>query len=194
MKLRDSARRRPAVQKRSHLASKANLSSVPSRLPDAEAARHSPPPVRVDTTDRLAHLVKDASKLLSRALQTRLAEHSIAYGHWTFLRILWKRDALSQTELSQLAGVMTPSTFSAVRSMEQLGYVVRKQKRSNRKKIYIHLTPAGRALERELVPLAIEVNRIATNGLTKRKVAHFRNVLINMIKKLNEELSPPAQQ
>jgi DNA-binding MarR family transcriptional regulator len=194
MKLRDAARKHPAVQKRSHLASKANLASVPSRLPYAEAARQSPHPLRVDTTDRLAHLVKDASKLLYRALQTRLAKHSIAYGHWTFLRILWKRDAISQTELSQLAGVMTPSTFSAVRSMEQLGYVVRRQKRSNRKKIYIHLTPAGRALERELVPLAIEVNRIATNGLTKREVAHFRNVLINMIKKLNEKLSSSARQ
>src|ERR1700761_2812031 len=97
----------------------------------------------IDTTDRLAHLVKDAGKSLSRALQVRLAQRSIAYGHWTFLRILWKRDGISQAELSELAGVMAPSTFAAVRSMEQCGYVVRRRKRGNRKQIHIHLTRAG---------------------------------------------------
>jgi MarR family transcriptional regulator, organic hydroperoxide resistance regulator len=141
--------------------------------------------VRVDTTDRLAHLIKDAGKSLARALQERLAERSIAYGHWTFLRILWKQDGISQTELSQLAGVMTPSTFAAVQSMGKLGYVVRKHKPGNRKKIYIHLTRAGRALERELNPLAIDVNTIATIGLSKKQIADFRKVLIAMIENLN---------
>jgi len=184
MTLRNPGKGPPAVQKLSNLAPKGKLSNSASRLRAADAPKPSPP-LRVDTSDRLAHLVKDASKSLSRALQMRLAEYSIAYGHWTFLRILWRKDGLSQTELSQLAGVMTPSTFSAVRSMEQLGYVVRRQKRSNRKKIYIHLTPAGRALEHDLVPLAIEVNNIATAGLTKREIADFRNALINIIEKLN---------
>ena len=144
-----------------------------------------PPQLRIDTTDRLAHLVKDAGKSLSRALQLRLAEHSIAYGHWTFLRILWKQDGISQTELSQLAGVMTPSTFSAVQGMEKLGYIVRKQKKSDRKKIYIHLTAAGRTLERALKPLAVDVNNIATAGMTQRQIEDFRKVLIKIIENIN---------
>jgi DNA-binding MarR family transcriptional regulator len=135
----------------------------------------------VDVSDRLAHLVKDAGKLLGRALQSRLNERSIAYGHWTFLRILWKHNGISQTRLSQLAGVMAPSTFAAVRDMERLGYVARRQKPSNRKNVYIFLTPAGRALEAELVPLAIEVNKIAVGGLTRQQIAEFREVLIAII-------------
>ena len=139
----------------------------------------------VDTTDRLAHLVKDAGKLFARALQARLAERSIPYGHWTFLRILWKRDGISQAELSALAGVSAPSTAAAVRSMEKRGYIVRRQRRGNRKLIYIHLTPAGRALERKLNPLAIAVNAIATAGLSEREIAAFRNTLISIIANLN---------
>jgi DNA-binding MarR family transcriptional regulator len=139
----------------------------------------------IDTTDRLAHLVRDAGKSLSRALQVRLAQRSIAYGHWTFLRILWKRDGISQSELSELAGVMAPSTFAAVRSMEKCGYIVRKRKRGNRKRIYIHLTRAGRLLERKLTPLAIEVNDIATVGLSRKQIAEFRNVLIKIVANLN---------
>jgi DNA-binding MarR family transcriptional regulator len=138
----------------------------------------------VDLSDRLAHLVKDAGKLLARALHSRLNERSIAYGHWTFLRILWKHNGISQTRLSELAGVMTPSTFAAVRAMEGLGYVVRRQKPSNRKNVYIFLTPAGRALEAELVPLAVEVNDIAVSGLTRKQIADFRKALIAIINNL----------
>jgi DNA-binding MarR family transcriptional regulator len=135
----------------------------------------------VDFSDRLAHLVKDASKLFGRALQSRLNKHAIAYGHWTFLRILWKHNGISQSRLSQLAGVMAPSTFAAVRDMEKLGYVTRRQKPSNRKNVYIFLTPAGRALEAKLVPLAIDVNDTAVAGLTRKEIADFRKALIAII-------------
>ncbi|MGL6251509.1 MAG: MarR family winged helix-turn-helix transcriptional regulator, partial [Billgrantia desiderata] len=39
--------------------------------------------------DRLAHLIRDAGRVLTKSLQTRLAEHSVSFGHWSFLRILW---------------------------------------------------------------------------------------------------------
>ena len=67
--------------------------------------------------DRFAHLVKDAGRGLTRALQMRLTEHSVSFGHWTFLRILWVEDGLTQRELSERAGLMEPTTFSALKAM-----------------------------------------------------------------------------
>ena len=58
-----------------------------------------------------------------RALQMRLAEHRVSFGHWSFLRILWEGDGLTQRELSERAGVMEPTTFSALKAMERLGYI-----------------------------------------------------------------------
>ena len=66
--------------------------------------------------DRMAHLVKDATRALLRALQVRLAAHNVQLGHWTFLRILWEKDGLTKRELSVEAGVMEPTTFTALRS------------------------------------------------------------------------------
>src|SRR5258705_4440279 len=107
--------------------------------------------------DRLAHLVKDASRAFVRALQSRLARHGVPFGQWTFLRILWESDGLTQRELSAEAGVTEPSTFAAIRTMERQGYVVRRQVAANRKNVYVHLTTKGRALQSKLVPLAEEV-------------------------------------
>jgi hypothetical protein len=73
--------------------------------------------------DRLAHVIKDATRALVRALSVRLATQGVSFGHWTFLRILWEHDGLTQRELSEMAGVMEPTTFSAIRAMEELGYV-----------------------------------------------------------------------
>lgn len=126
-----------------------------------------------------------------RSLQRRLAGHGVSFGHWTFLRILWQRDGLTQRELSEEAGVMEPSTFAAIKAMEQLGYVKRRRLPENRKNVYVHLTPKGRALKKKLVPLAEEVNDIGLRGLNARERAAVRRALMAIIDNLAADSQRP---
>jgi DNA-binding MarR family transcriptional regulator len=142
--------------------------------------------------DRLAHLVKDATRALLRALQMRLTAHAVSLGHWTFLRILWEKDGLTQRELSEEAGVMEPTTFSALNAMEKLGYVARRQLPDNRKKVYVFLTPKGRLLKDKLVPLAEEVNRIAVAEVPAEHIAATRRTLLAIIGNLARDGRAPA--
>lgn len=134
--------------------------------------------------DRLAHVIREAARALVRALTQRLAEEGVSFGHWTFLRILWVRDGITQRELSEEAGVMEPTTFSALKAMEELGYVKRRQVPENRKNVYVYLTPQGRSLRDRLVPLAEEVNRLATRGVPAEDVAALRRALGTMLENL----------
>jgi len=134
--------------------------------------------------DRLAHLIKDATRSLVHALQMRLAAHGVPFGHWTFLRILWEAEGLTQRELSRQAGVMEPTTHAALNRMAELGYVARRQLPGNRKNVHIHLTPKGRALRTKLVPLAVEVNNVAVRGATREDIAAARRVLLAIIENL----------
>lgn len=134
--------------------------------------------------DRLAHLVKDATRALLRALQMRLTVHDVSLGHWTFLRILWEKDGLTQRELSEQAGVMEPTTFSALNAMEKLGYVVRRQLPGNRRKVYVHLTPKGRLLKAKLVPLAEDVNNVAVGDVPAEHIAITRQTLLTILENL----------
>jgi len=126
-----------------------------------------------------------------RSLSRRLAAHSVSFGHWTFLRILWEREGLTQRELSEEAGVMEPSTFAAIKAMEELGYVQRTRVPHNRKNVYVHLTRKGRALEKKLVPLAEEVNRIGLRGLDARERATARRALMAIIDNLAADAEKP---
>jgi DNA-binding MarR family transcriptional regulator len=137
--------------------------------------------------DRLAHLVRDCERAFRRALELRLAAHGVPFGQWAFLRILWHADGLTQKELSERAGVMEPTTFAAMKSMEALGYVTRQQVPHNRKNVYIHLTARGRALESVLVPLAVQANRISSRGVPAADLATARRVLLAMITNLAED-------
>ncbi|WP_460903578.1 MarR family winged helix-turn-helix transcriptional regulator [Paraburkholderia jirisanensis] len=134
--------------------------------------------------DRLAHLVKDAARAMVRGLHMRLAAYEVSFGHWAFLRILWERDGITQKELSDEAGVMTPTTFTAVTAMEKLGYVERRQSAENKKNTYVYLTAKGKALKKKLVPLAEEVNEISVTGLKDAEIKVARKVLLTIIENM----------
>ena len=134
--------------------------------------------------DRLAHLVKDATRAFVRALAERLAVHGVSFGHWQFLRILWETNGLTQKALSVQAGVMEPTTFAAVKAMESAGYVERRHLPGNRKSVHVYLTRKGRALKRKLVPLAEAVNAIGVTGVPAKDVAVTRTVLLAIIANL----------
>jgi len=134
--------------------------------------------------DRMAHLVKDATRALVKALQRRLAARGVSFGHWTFLRILWETDGLTQRDLSREAGVMEPTTFAALKAMEARGYIARRQLAGNRRKVHIFLTAKGKALKGALVPLAEEVNRVAVRGVGAADRTATRRTLISVLENL----------
>ena len=127
-----------------------------------------------------------------RALRARLAAHGVTFGHWTFLRILWERDGLTQRELSAEAGVSEPTTVAALRAMEKARYVTRSQSERNRKNVYVHITIKGRALKAKLVPLALEVNEIGLAGVSAADRAATQRTLLAIIDNLREETSEPS--
>ncbi len=137
--------------------------------------------------DRLAHLVRDVARAQMRALQQRLMPYDVSFGHWTFLRILWTQDGLTQKELSNLAGVMEPTTFSAVKAMELLGFIERRQLLGNKKNMHVFLTPLGKSLKKKLVPLAEEVNTLSIQGLSDRNVVLLRKSMLTIIENLAKE-------
>lgn len=141
--------------------------------------------------DRLAHLVKDATRLLNRALQERLAQHDVPFGHWTFLRILWEHDGLTQRQLSGQAGVMEPTTHTALNAMAARGLIKRRRQPGDKRNQHIFVTAAGRKLKAKLVPHAIAVNQFAVRGIAAADISTARRVLLGIIENL-ATVPPPA--
>ena len=137
--------------------------------------------------DRIAHLIKDATRALVRSLQNELKKYGVPFSQWAILRILWTQDGLSQRELSSMAGTMESTTANVVRQMENKGYILRRHLGKNKRKRHVFLTLKGRKLEKKLVPLAEEVNKKARKNIAQEEIKLLRNCLLTMIKNLGSD-------
>ena len=79
---------------------------------------------------------------------------------------------------------MEPATFTAMKAMEALGYITRKQLPTNKKNMYVYLTPEGRALKEKLVPMAEDANQVSVHGVSPKDVKTARKELLSMIENL----------
>ena len=145
------------------------------------------------SNERLAHLVKNVFRLTSEMLQKRLKSHGVLYSHWTLLRVLWVGDGLTQRQLSDLAGISEPSTFMALKAMENKGYVLRQKMPDNKKQIRVFLTPMGLQLKQVMVPEAENINAQALFGLTPQDIHVTRRTLLAMVDNLKHGPSNPTE-
>jgi MarR family transcriptional regulator, organic hydroperoxide resistance regulator len=157
-------------------------SAAPAKLPRPIAARAWR---EVLHDERMTHLIRTAFRCTSSALQRRLKQQDVLYGHWTFLRILWQTDGVTQRQLSEQAGVTEPSTVTALKAMEKLGYITRQKMAGNKKQIRVFLTSKGMGLRSLVVPCAQEVNRMVIEGIPAEDLAATRRTLLAVIENLN---------
>ena len=123
------------------------------------------------------YLVRDTHLLFAKALRNRLQNHQITPGQWYFLRILWDEEGLSQRELSRRVGTTEPTTVSALRLLARSGMIERVRNPKDRRTINIYLTDKARNMKADLMPVAFEVNDVATRGLTDFEFAQLRGLL-----------------
>jgi DNA-binding MarR family transcriptional regulator len=131
----------------------------------------------VDPEDSAGFLVRDTHLMFARALRTRLQPHKMTPGQWFVLRTLWQQEGLSQRELSRRVGTTEPTTVSALRLLERNDLVRRERNTQDRRTINIYLTDRAKRLREELLPLALEINDVATAGLTATELAQLRGIL-----------------
>ena len=120
----------------------------------------------------LGLLLRDANAIFNKVLREGLARHDISFSQYQHLRQLWRADGgLPQVELSRRIGIETASSTAVIDQLEKLKLIRRQRDASDRRRIIVTLTPAGRALERPLDGCALAVNMRARHGLSKAEVA-----------------------
>lgn len=133
------------------------------------------PPLRLE--ESLGYQLRDANRLMQRALAARIQPRGVVPGAWYFLRVLWEEDGLTQRELAGRIGMQEPTAVIALRGMEEAGWITRERSTEDRRKVHVRLTPAGAALRDTLLPEARAVNARATAGMTAEEVATFLSLL-----------------
>ena len=133
--------------------------------------------------------IRSTHRQFAQDLQDRLVPYDIPVGMWYFFRALWEEDGLTQRQLSQRVGSMEQTTVEQLRNMERRGYIERRRSVDDRRKMHVHLTESGLALKNQLMPFAIDVNRVALEGLSDGEIGFLRLVLDRIRSNLDAHLT-----
>ncbi len=147
------------------------------------ASRNISPSKSVAFQIRRAHLAFD------RLLTMRLNRHGIKSGFWHYLRALWIEEGQTQKQLSRITHVTEVTTVSLLNDMTQRGLIRRDRDTVDRRKVFVSLTPKGRALKSRLLPYAVELNKIAVRGIPKKDIEVCLAVFEKMSANLEAEFS-----
>lgn len=140
----------------------------------------------------VGYQIRVTHRLVQRFLHQKISPHGVTLGMWYFLRALWHEDGLTQSELSTIVGTMEPTTLNAIKAMEASGIVRRVRNEQDRRKMNVFLTPRGRQLQKELMPLAREVVEAAVEGFSQDERRAFMTSLSAIQKNLLGRVEHPG--
>jgi DNA-binding MarR family transcriptional regulator len=146
-----------------------------------------PPAAELPFDASLGYQVRELNRAIQRNLQLRIQPHGATLGAWYFLRALWEEDGLTQRALAGRTGMQEPTAVIALRGMEQAGWIRRAPDGRDRRKVAIHLTPAGRALRDTLLPEAHGVVDAAMQDMTEAE----RATLLALLRRARANLGAP---
>jgi MarR family transcriptional regulator for hemolysin len=132
-----------------------------------------------DINDSFPLLIKQCSKRLGLSLNRAFAEagHPTTVAQWVLIVHLWGHDGVTQQELADLYDSNKVTAFRLLSRLEDQGLVERRPDPDDRRCKRVHLTPAGRALQSAVAPIADKDMAMLGRGVSEDDMQTMKRVL-----------------
>jgi DNA-binding MarR family transcriptional regulator len=137
---------------------------------------------------QIGFLMWDTERRIAREFAARASRHGINSGLVPFLRVLEKKDGLTQQQLADIVTMRSSTTAKALQQLERLALIRRQPSTNDKRKVDIYLTDRGRALVRKIAKEAVAMNARLLNGFQKQEVDLLRRFLYRMRDNLNSSM------
>jgi len=123
------------------------------------------------------------------ALATGFGEHplrrrKLSIAMWRVMAALSSNGDQRQVDLGKMTSIDASTLSRLVTRLIQIGYVVRIRSRTSNREVAVKLTPAGRRLMGELVPIARRLESVALAGISQRDLRVVKRALRRMHRNL----------
>lgn len=137
-------------------------------------------------------LISKIKQIQGRVFEKLLDEHGISEfngAQGRILFVLWEKDGITVSELSQKTGLAKTTLTSMLDRLEEMGHIQRTSSPTDRRALKIVLTPEARMLEDKYNSISDEMNDIFYGGFNDEEILTFETylgkVLKNLLKKEN---------
>jgi DNA-binding MarR family transcriptional regulator len=134
---------------------------------------------------QIGFLMWDTERRIAREFAARASRHGVNSGLVPFLRVLEKKDGITQQQLADTVTMRSSTTAKALQQLERLQLVRRLPSKQDRRKVNIYLTNRGRVLVGRIAKEATAMNARLLNGFQKQEINLLRGLLCRMRENLS---------
>ena len=133
------------------------------------------------TEDSIGFLMKQAVELISRAIDERMAEHSLTDAQWRPLLKLYRNPQSTATQMARMVGCDSGATTRLLDRLEDKGLLRRVRSTDDRRVQQLELTPEGEKAAAVVPYVIADVLNAHLADLTHAEVDQLRNLLERVI-------------
>ena len=139
------------------------------------------------TLERTADLLSKVCGLKHRRMHELLDDLGLYSGQPSVLRVLWERDGMTQSELTERLS-RSPSTITkTVKRMEKAGFVERRADPRDERVSHVYLTDVVRSVKAALEGVWRAFEEQAFAGFSEKELAIFRDLLHRICRNIKDE-------
>ncbi|MCC5518332.1 MarR family winged helix-turn-helix transcriptional regulator [Vibrio splendidus] len=137
-------------------------------------------PEEFDRPNSFGWLVNVVANKATKDFDTELKKHGLTIALWPTMMCLWEEEGLTQRDIAAKSKVENSTTTRTLDKLEKLELVERRADPNSRRSFRIYLTEKGKALEEQLIPVPVRVNKALMSELD----AEEQQQMITLLKKM----------
>ena len=115
----------------------------------------------------------------------QLQQYTVTPIQYALLKCLWDEDEQAPSQLAQRLYLDSSTVTGIMSRLEEKALIVREYSKTDRRRIIVCLTDAGRALQKPIEALIEETNRLVTQGLSAQEQRQLREQLLHIADQAN---------
>lgn len=137
--------------------------------------------LRLELDDYLPYLInRVGAALVHRFSADALDGRDVSIAMWRVLAALSVNGEQRQIDLAELTSIDASTLSRLVTRLVRLKLVTRRRSQASSREVTVELSPKGRALVDQLIPIARDLERAAAAGLTPAELAAVKRALKRM--------------
>lgn len=123
-----------------------------------------------------------------------LARYGVTEQQWRVIRVLDEQGKLDASEVAERAFILAPSLTRMIRSLEERGLITRQSGEVDKRRVFLKIAPAGKALIRQVQPDSQRIYEQIEASYGRQRLDTLLELLDELASLKNEASQPVADE
>jgi DNA-binding MarR family transcriptional regulator len=131
----------------------------------------------LDLGNYLPYLLNRVGFAMVTSFTVTIAPHGLSIDMWRVLAALSNNGGQRQVDLAGMTSIDVSTMSRLVTRLVRMGLATRSRSKKSSREVGVALSPKGRALVAQLIPVALELERTASAGIAAKDMAVVKRTL-----------------